>query len=249
LQKASQNGLPIWLMIYPATHPIEHAEEAMVTAGYSIEEDVLTARECDQLVDALWADGTRRSRAGLRHLMSNRAVAAVASDHRLLRLAQDALGAGAVPYRATLFEKSADANWLVVWHQDTALPIEVAFESPGWGPWSRKGGVSYAHAPAWALERIVALRLHLDASDSDNGPLRIVPGSHTAGVLTDQQVFALAAKERSIECTVGRGGVITMRPLLVHSSSKARSSDPRRVLHIEYADSLELAPGIRLAIA
>jgi ectoine hydroxylase-related dioxygenase (phytanoyl-CoA dioxygenase family) len=221
----------------------------MVTAGCSIEEDVLTGTECDQLIDGLAADGMRRSKAGLRHLMLNRSVAAVASDHRLLDIARNALGSAAVPYRATLFEKSTDANWLVMWHQDTALPIEVAFDSPGWGPWSRKGGIPYAHAPAWALERIVALRLHLDASHSDNGPLRILPGSHTAGVLTDQQVFALAAKEQSVECTAPRGGIITMRPLLVHSSSKARSSDARRVLHIEYADALELAPGIRLALA
>jgi len=40
-----------------------------------------------------------------------------------------------------------------------------------------------------------------------------------------------------------------MYPLLVHSSGKSRSIAPRRVLHIEYADSLALAPGIQLAIA
>jgi hypothetical protein len=40
-----------------------------------------------------------------------------------------------------------------------------------------------------------------------------------------------------------------MRPLLIHASSKAISDSPRRVLHIEYVDSLDIAPGIRLAIA
>jgi hypothetical protein len=40
-----------------------------------------------------------------------------------------------------------------------------------------------------------------------------------------------------------------MRPLLVHSSSKARGAGPRRVLHIEYADALDLGAGLRLAIA
>ena len=40
-----------------------------------------------------------------------------------------------------------------------------------------------------------------------------------------------------------------MRPLLVHSSSKARSGESRRVLHLEYADALELKPVLRLAIA
>jgi hypothetical protein len=40
-----------------------------------------------------------------------------------------------------------------------------------------------------------------------------------------------------------------MRPLLIHASSKARVDEPRRVLHIEYADSLDLGNGIRLAMA
>jgi hypothetical protein len=40
-----------------------------------------------------------------------------------------------------------------------------------------------------------------------------------------------------------------MRPLLIHASSKAETDAPRRVLHIEYAHSLDLKPGIRLAVA
>ena len=38
-------------------------------------------------------------------------------------------------------------------------------------------------------------------------------------------------------------------PYLIHSSSKAERPDPRRVLHLEYAGSLGLAAGVRLAIA
>jgi hypothetical protein len=45
--------------------------------------------------------------------------------------------------RATLFDKSPTANWLVVWHQDTALPVQERREAPGWGPWSVKDGVIY----------------------------------------------------------------------------------------------------------
>jgi Phytanoyl-CoA dioxygenase (PhyH) len=51
-------------------------------------------------------------------------------------------------------------------------------EAPGWGPWSIKEGVQYAHAPAKALQRVLALRVHLDDSTSKNGPLRILPGTH-----------------------------------------------------------------------
>ena len=136
----------------------------------------------------------------------------------------------------------------MAWHQDTALPLACRFEAAGWGPWSEKAGVLYAHAPAWALSRIVALRVHLDASARENGPLRVVPGSHEAGVLTDKEVFAYVRDHSQVECLAQRGGVLAMRPLLIHSSSKARASAPRRVLHIEYADSLDLEPGIRLAV-
>ena len=217
--------------------------------GYWIEENVLSDDECDHLVDALSIHLAGRTGAGARHLMSHPAVAALASDVRLLEIARRALRGEAVPYRATLFQKSVDANWLVMWHQDRALPLEPVLDAPGWGPWSRKCGITYAHAPAAVLSRIIALRVHLDASTSDNGPLRIVPESHGMGVLSEEEVLAFAGKKDYVECKVGRGGVLAMRPLLIHSSSKGLSDKPRRVLHIEYTQSLELEPGVRLAIA
>jgi ectoine hydroxylase-related dioxygenase (phytanoyl-CoA dioxygenase family) len=119
---------------------------------------------------------------------------------------------------------------------------------PGWGPWSAKEGMLYAHAPAAALEHVVALRVHLDDSTRDNGPLRVVPGSHRGGVLSDEDIGRLVAVSTHT-CEVGGGGVLVMRPLLVHASSKARSDTPRRVLHLEYARRMTFDPGLELAIA
>jgi ectoine hydroxylase-related dioxygenase (phytanoyl-CoA dioxygenase family) len=217
--------------------------------GYWIKENVLSADECDYLLGALAIHLTTRGRAGARHLMSQPAVAALASDKRLLEIARGALGRKAVPFRATLFQKAVNAKWLVVWHQDKALPLEPFSNAPGWGPWSLKAGITYAHAPTSALSRILALRVHLDASTRDNGPLRIVPESHCKGVMSEEEVLAFAGMRQHVECLVGRGGVLAMRPLLIHSSSKGLSDEPRRVLHIEYANSLALEPGVRLAIA
>jgi ectoine hydroxylase-related dioxygenase (phytanoyl-CoA dioxygenase family) len=163
-------------------------------------------------------------------------------------MARCRLGSGASPFRATLFEKSGRTNWLIPWHQDTALPLTSSFDAPGWGPWSEKSGIHYVHAPTWALSRVLALRVHLDASTIDNGPLCVVPYSHLAGVLADDGVTDYVSRHEHVECLVHRGGVLAMRPLLIHASSKARSSDPRRVLHIEYADNLDLGSSIRLAV-
>ncbi len=181
--------------------------------------------------------------------MADPAVRELAGDRRLVAMASAGLGGAAVPFRATLFEKSGRSNWLVVWHQDTALPLESRFDSSEWGPWSEKAGIVYAHAPAWALARVLALRVHMDESGEDNGPLRCIPDSHRLGLLSDEDVFRVARERPSETCLVPRGGVLAMRPLVIHSSSKSAADAPRRVLHIEYADALELAPGIRLAVA
>jgi ectoine hydroxylase-related dioxygenase (phytanoyl-CoA dioxygenase family) len=218
-------------------------------AGFQTLDGLLTPTRCDRLRDEIVRDPAGSIRAGTRHLMSHPSVAGLATDASLLQVARQWVGPGAVPYRATLFDKSPGRNWLVVWHQDTALPLAERRDAPEWGPWSIKEGVIYAHAPAWALSQVVALRIHLDASTLENGPLKVIPGSHAGGVLSDPEVFGAARDRTSIECLVGRGGVMAMRPLLIHASSKARTPGPRRVLHLEYAASLDLGAGFRLAVA
>ena len=101
-----------------------------------------------------------------------------------------------------------------------------------------------AYETTWALSRVIALRVHLDPSTEDNGPLRVIPGSHNAGVLSDDEVLRFAASHQDETCLIECGGVLAMRPLLIHCSSKVRTEEPRRVLHIEYCDSLRLREGI-----
>jgi ectoine hydroxylase-related dioxygenase (phytanoyl-CoA dioxygenase family) len=218
-------------------------------AGYALHEAVIPAAEIQALLAQIDALSIPRSRAGARHVLDCPPVSMVARDARLLSIASEWLDAPALPFKATLFDKNPASNWLVAWHQDTALPMVAQVSRQGWGPWSNKDGIQYAHAPADALRHVVALRLHLDDSDADNGPLRVLPGTHDLGVLTDAQVHEYARCIEPRVCCVRAGGVVAMRPLIIHASSKSRHSNPRRVLHIEYAASLEVAPGMRLHAA
>ena len=215
-------------------------------SGFDIRRAVLQQAEYGALAGLL--DSEQRSRAGVRHLLSVDAVRHIANDPRLLSIAANVIGISAIPFKATLFDKSPAANWLVVWHQDTALPMRERITAPGWGPWSTKGGVLYAHAPAWALEQVVALRVSLDDSTATNGPLRVLPGTHTSGVLTDDEIAGLAKGALAVDCVVPRGGVVAMRPLTIHASSNSTDAAPRRVLHIEYARALDLAGNAVLAL-
>ncbi len=220
-----------------------------VEAGYQIHEAVFSAEEVGRLVHAIDSQAIPYSRAGARHVLGYPPIASVARDARLVHMASAWLGAPASPFKATLFNKNSIANWLVAWHQDTALPLVTRVASPGWGPWSQKEGVTYAHAPTSALARVIALRIHLDDSTADNGPLRALPGTHLFGVLTDAEVHEHAQRIAPHECCAPAGSVIAMRPLIIHSSSKSVTPMPRRVLHLEYAAGLEILPGIRLQAA
>ena len=217
--------------------------------GFTIIEAVLDGTEVAELARALDTSDLDRSRAGARHLMNHPAISAVATDPRMVAITRWFLGDTAIPYKATLFDKSPARNWLVAWHQDTALPLCERREVPDWGPWSIKAGVTYARAPASALAQLVALRPHLDDSRPDNGPLRVLPETHVLGLLTESDIARLTTEISAVDCTVPAAGVIAMRPLIVHASSKADSDLPRRVLHIEYARSLDLGDGVRLRLS
>jgi ectoine hydroxylase-related dioxygenase (phytanoyl-CoA dioxygenase family) len=217
--------------------------------GFAILPAIISQTEIALLAESLANSGLPRTRAGVRHAMRHPAVSNVARDPRMLLIARAALGHDAFPFRATLFDKSPTANWLVVWHQDTALPLKERRDTSGWGPWSIKDGVNYAHAPAEALSQVLALRLHLDDSSAQNGPLRVLPRTHNLGVLSDERLHDLSSKIAATDCLVPAGGVLAMRPLIVHASSKSQSDRPRRVLHIEYAATPIPAHNLQLAIA
>jgi ectoine hydroxylase-related dioxygenase (phytanoyl-CoA dioxygenase family) len=215
--------------------------------GFSIFDDILSPQECNSLAAGI---GTvSNGVAGIRNLMSRPAVSSLANQPRMLSLANQILGEQALPFRATLFDKHAGSNWHVLWHQDRALPMSNRIEADGWGPWSTKAGIAYALAPAWALEHVVALRVHLDEATDRNGPLRVIPGSHKAGVMLPAQISGTVDSGSAVTCLVGRGGVMAMRPLLLHSSSKASDHRKRRVLHIDYADRFDFGGGLQLFVA
>ena len=222
---------------------------ALKQQGFVILPDIFSAQFLDRAMGGISQLAPRRSRAGVRHALGLEPVIEIARGPQLVRLVSRALGPASFPFRATLFEKTPASNWLVVWHQDTALPLVERREISGWGPWSVKQGIPYAHAPASVLEQVLALRIHFDESTPDHGPLRVLPGTHGRGVLSDDAIQELSANASAVECVVGKGGVVAMHPLVVHSSSKSRNRTPRRVLHIEYAASESIVSPLRLAVA
>jgi len=88
----------------------------------------------------------------------------------------------------------------------------------------------------------LAIRIHLDECEADNGPLRVIPCSHKHGFLSDAQIQEWP-KNAAVTCAASRGDAILMRPLLLHSSPPAKVPSSRRVVHLEFAAD-ELPTGV-----
>jgi ectoine hydroxylase-related dioxygenase (phytanoyl-CoA dioxygenase family) len=149
------------------------------------------------------------------------------------RFATAILGDDAFAVRAIFFDKAPDANWSLFWHQDNVISVEKRREAPEFVGWSRKAGVWHVRPPADVLGGMVAVRVHLDDSNADNGPLRVLPGSHQFGWIDD--IDAWKSRVPDVICTVACGGVVAMRPLTLHASAPSMAAGRRRVIHIEYA--------------
>jgi ectoine hydroxylase-related dioxygenase (phytanoyl-CoA dioxygenase family) len=75
------------------------------------------------------------------------------------------------------------------------------------------------------------VRLHLDDCAEEDGPLRVVPGSHLDTWDTPEAAARARRLHGEVSCPGRRGSLLVMRPLLLHASSKACGRSRRRVLH------------------
>ncbi len=197
--------------------------------GFDVLSDVVPASDCREL--AARAESIESLSAGSRCLLDHGWCRQAGIDLRS-RLA-DWLGliAGKVIVQCTYFRKTASMNWFVAWHQDRSVPVASRVDSPKLSGWSRKEGMTFLHAPDAVLSEMIAVRLHLDDSTPENGPLRVIAGSHQNGTLSEDQIERAHVANPGTACLVRKGGVVLMHPLLLHTSAKSVSNEPRRVLH------------------
>jgi ectoine hydroxylase-related dioxygenase (phytanoyl-CoA dioxygenase family) len=195
--------------------------------------DVVVDWLCDEL-EPLWAEGSRRG--GVRDLLARSAAVRELARSAPVREALGAvLGPGAFAVRGLLFDKTPSANWKVIWHQDLTLAVRERHLVQGFGPWSQKAGIPHVQAPVALLERMLAVRVHLDPCGPADGPLRVIPGSHRSGRLNAEAIGRVRERAPERLCGVDRGGLLLMRPLVLHASSAAGRPTRRRVVHLEMA--------------
>ncbi|WP_343667434.1 phytanoyl-CoA dioxygenase family protein [Chitinophaga sp.] len=139
--------------------------------------------------------------------------------------------------KSIYFDKPGGSNWFVSYHQDLTISVKEKAVVEGYAPWTVKQEQYAVQPPLSILENNFTIRIHLDDTDENNGALRVVPGSHLKGIYRPETIDW--EKEVEETCAVQKGGLMIMRPLLLHASSRTTNQHPRRVIHIEFS-SLEL---------
>lgn len=211
--------------------------------GWAAFPAVVEAELLDRIVAEVKSEG--ESRGGVRDLLAHSAGARTLARHPGVRqIAASVLGPGCFVTRAILFDKTERANWKVVWHQDLTIAVKERLEAPDFGAWSVKAGIVHVQPPVEVLERMIAVRVHLDDCGLENGPVRVLPGSHRSGRLGSDETEIWKQRVPAVECPVPRGGVLIFRPLILHASSPATVPSHRRVVHFEFAAS-ELSSGLQ----
>ena len=209
-------------------------QESIASHGWAVTHPVIEPALIAELRDRISACA-QSGRGGARNVLVDPWVAALAASPSLRRFACAILGESCFAVRALFFDKTPDANWKVIWHQDLTVAARDRIDLPGYGPWTDKAGVPHVQPPGDGLEHMLAIRVHLDPCDNDNGPVRVLDGTHRLGRLGPEAIAELRKQGRESICLAAEGALLAFRPLLLHASSPATRPAHRRVIHIEYA--------------
>jgi ectoine hydroxylase-related dioxygenase (phytanoyl-CoA dioxygenase family) len=136
--------------------------------------------------------------------------------------------------KSIYFDKPADSNWFVAYHQDLTISVNQKTDLPDYQGWIQKQNQYSVQPPMDILKHNFTIRIHLDDTTSENGALRVIPKSHKKGILRSENLD-LKSETESI-CNVKSGGVMFMKPLILHASNKTTNQARRRVIHIEFSN-------------
>ncbi len=143
---------------------------------------------------------------------------------------------GGVEYfviKSIYFDKPETSNWFVSYHQDLTISVDKKQEIEGFTSWTVKQNQFSVQPPLNILQNVFTIRIHLDATDEHNGALKVIPASHEKGFYRPENINW--EEESEAICNVEQGGVMLMKPLLLHSSSRTTNNKRRRVIHIEFS--------------
>jgi len=136
--------------------------------------------------------------------------------------------------KATYSDKPAKSNWFVAYHQDLSISVTKKAVNTDYVNWTFKKGQFGVQPPVKILENTITIRIHLDNTDENNGALKVIPKSHSNGIIRlDSKEFTT---DGELVCKIKKGEAMVMKPLTMHASNRATNGKRRRVIHLEFSN-------------
>lgn len=155
-------------------------------------------------------------------------------NENLKTIIKEIFGENYFVVKSIYFDKPEKSNWYVAYHQDLTISVDKKVNLENFGPWTTKQNQFAVQPPLDILENIFTIRIHLDDTDENNGALKVVPKSHSKGIYRPETIDWNVEAENI--CSVEKGGIMIMKPLLLHGSNRTTNGKKRRVIHIEFSD-------------
>jgi ectoine hydroxylase-related dioxygenase (phytanoyl-CoA dioxygenase family) len=209
--------------------------EELITKGFSITENIFSNEEVDGLITLI---GVSDEKYAIRQLVNKKPeiLKVILNNRRFKQLYKLVCKENYFLTKAIFFNKPSKSNWFVSNHQDLSISAKNKKEANEYTNWTNKKGQLGVIPPVNILEQTITFRIHLDKADETNGALRVISKTHKKGVIRIDEKFNNEGLGKDELCVVSKGGVMMMKPLLLHSSSKSISENDRRVIHLEFCN-------------
>ncbi|WDF46532.1 phytanoyl-CoA dioxygenase family protein [Chryseobacterium sp. KACC 21268] len=213
--------------------------------GFTIINDVFSEQEINQIINVI--DSIDMSKETFRKSEDLFAIRQflneVPESHRFIfndnirKIINEIFGTDYFVVKSIYFDKPEKSNWYVSYHQDLTISVDKKLELNGFGPWTTKQNQFAVQPPIDYLKNIFTIRIHLDDTNENNGALKVVPNSHSKEIYRPETIDWNVETEEI--CSVNKGGIMIMKPLILHGSNRTTNNQKRRVIHIEFS-SMEL---------
>lgn len=210
--------------------------------GFQIIENIYSKSEIDSIVDLIKVKNIENKFGVRNFLIDHPEFIKTLFNDNLIQVLKIISPDNVKAIKSIYFDKPPSANWNVNWHQDLTINLKAIKEIPQYKNWRKKDNRITVQPDIKLLKNIFTVRIHLDDCKKENGALRVIEGSHLNGIIEIKDWIKSKKGIKKI-CEVNKGGILLMKPLILHSSKRTENYSNRRVIHIEFTNK-ELPEGL-----
>lgn len=209
--------------------------------GFEIIEGIYAEKEIAAILQVLEEKQVVKQFGVRAFLKSNPELNSLVFNENLLKIISN-ISKKAQLIKSIYFDKPPNANWIVNWHQDLTINVNQKIVTERFKNWRVLKERTVVQPSLTMLENIFTIRIHLDDCTKENGALRVIKNSHQQGVIEVKNGID-HLKNQEVICEVRKGGILLMKPLILHFSKRTENNFNRRVIHLEFCD-MELPEGL-----